>query len=61
MTNEELKKLAERDNVLYGDSRFIFNGIKTTVFSDDVHFVGNEGYQVLSEFIAGLVSEEDLK
>jgi len=61
MLDEELKKLSEKDNVLYGDSRFIFSGIRTTIFSDDMHFAGDEGYRILSEFIAGFVSEQDLK
>lgn len=58
--NEQLINLSANDNILYVDARFIFNGLSHTIFSDDVHFVKNEGYYILSERIADAISEKEL-
>lgn len=58
--NRELEKLAKQDNVKYLDGRFIFQGIESTVFSDDVHFVNDKGYRVLAENIAKVLRKEGI-
>ena len=59
--HEGLTDLAIRDDVLYIDGRFAFNGIKRTIFSDDVHFISDEGYHILAEHIVSFITEEDIK
>lgn len=61
LLHKELTNLAASDGVIYVDGRFIFNGLSHTVFSDDVHFVSDEGYSILAESIANSVTERDLK
>lgn len=55
LLDEQLKTLSARDRVLYVDARFIFNGLSHTVFSDDLHFVNEEGYRVLAGRIVDAV------
>ena len=57
LADRKLRALAELDNVIYLDTRPIYNGMKKTVFSDDVHFVSDEGYRILADRIASSVSE----
>ena len=61
MLHEKLMALAKKDGVLYIDGRHAFDGINGTIFSDDFHFVNDEGYQILAKYIANFVTEEDLK
>ncbi len=58
--HKELKALAGRDNVIYIDSRDAFNGMKKTIFSDDLHFVSKEGYQILAKYIVSSLKDDDL-
>ena len=55
--NKELEILKRNDGVLYVDARFIFNGISKTIFSDDVHFVTDEGYNILAEHIVNAIDQ----
>ena len=52
LTHTELGALAASDDVLYLDARPIFDGMGETVFSDDVHFVDDRGYEILARHIA---------
>jgi len=58
LLDKELKVLAEGDNVVYVDGRDAFNGIRKTIFSDDVHFVSDDAYRILAEYIVGFATEE---
>lgn len=60
LTNDRFLDLAKKDNVLYIDGRFVFNGIDDTIFSDDVHFVNNEGYRILAESIVKRINDNQL-
>lgn len=51
-----LTHLAKQDHVLYLDGRLIYHGIDQTIFSDDVHFINDEGYRVLAKNIAEAVA-----
>jgi len=55
---QQLTSLAVADNVLLVDGRFAFKGIGRTIFSDDVHFVNDEAYRILSEYILSFVTDE---
>lgn len=48
----QLKTLAKVDEVAYFDARYIFANNNETIFSDDVHFINNKGYQILASHIA---------
>lgn len=60
LAHAELATLAKKDGVRYLDGRSVFHGIQETIFSDDVHFADNRGYQILAKAIASCVREEDL-
>ena len=60
LTNDRLLGLAKKDDILYIDGRNVFNGIKYTIFSDDVHFVSHEGYQILAESIVKRINKKKL-
>ncbi|MFQ6022530.1 MAG: hypothetical protein ACE5NW_07410 [Acidiferrobacterales bacterium] len=49
--NRKLVELSEKDDVIYLDSTNIYDGIDETIFTDDVHFFGNNGYKILAEEI----------
>jgi len=59
--NENLKKLATQDKVIYLDGRFLFKGINKTLFSDDVHFVDDQGYRILAENIVNQLTKNSFK
>lgn len=59
--NKDLDELAKQDNVRYLDGRFIFKGMESTIFSDDVHFVSGEGYRILAENMVNLLTENSLR
>lgn len=61
LAHEGLTDLAIKDDALYIDGRFAFNGIKRTIFSDDVHFISDEGYRILAKHIVSLITEENIK
>ncbi len=56
-----LKNLAQEDQVLYVDGRTAFEGMDQTIFSDDVHFVSEEGYRLLAKQMVRPVTEEMLE
>ena len=47
-----LEALAKRDDVMYLDGRNIYDGMEQTIFIDDAHFKGDEGYQILARKMA---------
>lgn len=59
-TNESLTLLAEADQVMYLDGRNIYDGIEETIFRDDLHFEGRNGYKILADNIAKLVTKQQL-
>jgi hypothetical protein len=59
-THEQLVALAAADGVAYLDGRGAFDGVAETIFSDDVHFATDKGYQLLADAIAARVNESDL-
>ncbi len=59
--HDGMVRLAKDSGMIYVDSRFIFNGSKNTIFSDDVHLAGDEGYRILADHIASSVTEKDIQ
>lgn len=60
LLHKQLKELAQRDHVAYLDSRFLFEGVHDSIFSDDYHFVDDKGYRWLAEAIANCAYQEDM-
>jgi hypothetical protein len=56
-THDQLRALADKDNVPYLDGRYIYNGISDTIFTDDVHLT-DLGYQLLAQRIATKLKSE---
>lgn len=61
LTNVQLLELAKKDNVLYVDGRVLFDRVNHTIFSDDGHFLNQEGYRILAENIVKRINEKNLK
>jgi len=57
-TSAELVQLATRDRVTCLDGRTAFQGIPGTVFSDDVHFIGDDGYRRLAQWIVSSIPQD---
>lgn len=57
-TSGELVQLATRDGVTFLDGRTAFEGIPGTVFSDDVHFIGDDGYRRLAQWIVASIPQD---
>jgi len=55
-----LASLARDDGVLYLDGRNIYDGMKETIFTDDVHFKGDQGYRILANRIVSTTSAQQL-
>lgn len=60
-THKKLAELAENDRVAYVDGRSVFDGHPETIFSDDVHFVGQRGYDILARAIVTKLNERGWK
>jgi hypothetical protein len=56
-THAQLTGLAAADHVAYLDARFLFAGVRDTIFRDDVHFVGDRAYRMLAEAMAGCLRD----
>jgi lysophospholipase L1-like esterase len=56
-THEQLTDLARKDHVAYLDARFLFEGIRDTIFRDDVHFADHRGYRLLAKAMANCLRE----
>lgn len=59
-THKELVELARRDHTAYLDARFLFDGIRDTIFRDDVHFADDRGYRLLAKAMADCLREEQM-
>jgi hypothetical protein len=57
-TSKELTQLASRDGVTFLDGRAAFQDISQTVFIDDVHLTGDDGYRRLAEWIVASVPQD---
>lgn len=57
LAHEGLTGLARQDHVPYVDARFAYQGVRETVFRDDVHFASRLGYEVLASRIAEGVAQ----
>jgi len=57
LLHKELVSLSRRDGVMYLDGRHIYDGVNEHIFSDDVHFANNRGYEMLAKAIVVLVKE----
>ena len=60
MLDRHLRTLAAEDHVLYIDGRPVFNGRTETIFSDDVHFVSEEGYRLLADYIVSFIPNDGI-
>lgn len=56
LAHEGLNGLARQDQVDYVDARFVYDGIRETIFRDDVHFASRLGYEILARRIAERVT-----
>jgi len=56
----EMRTLSQRDEVLYIDGRFIYEGMKEDIFTDDVHFRGDLGYKIVADNIVKLLVKQGL-
>ena len=61
MLHQRLQTLAQEDRVLYVNGCSAFDGHTETIFSDDVHFLSDEGYRLLAKHIVHFVTEEMLQ
>ena len=55
-----LAGVAQEDGVAFLDARPIYHGISTPLFTDDVHFRGRQGYEMLSRAIADALPDDTL-
>jgi lysophospholipase L1-like esterase len=56
----QLVELARRDQTAYLDARFLFDGVRDTIFRDEVHFADDTGYRVLAKAMADCLREEQM-
>ncbi len=56
-TDQRLRELADMDRVQYLDGRYIYDGMSSTVFVDDVHLT-DLGYSVLAQRISEKLQKE---
>lgn len=60
MTDRRLRELAAEDGVEYLDGRHIYDGMSSTIFTDDVHLT-NLGYRILSQRIADKLQNDIMR
>jgi hypothetical protein len=59
-THKQLLALARSDHIAYLDARFLFEGIRDTIFRDDTHFADDTGYRLLAKAMADCLREEPM-
>jgi len=60
-THEELLKLHNETDSYYLDGRFFYSNNKNRIFTDDVHFFKNEGYEIILNQVINLLISENIK
>jgi len=55
-----LANLSRDDGVGFLDARPIYQGVSTALFTDDVHFRSEQGYEMLAQAIAGALPADTL-